>query len=556
MKRSPQDDQLNTLIDKYVDQFKQHLPTKEEQLELVVNDLANACRTLSNDMCNNLSTILQKKGLVDHIYQLLLNDNIKLSLHAELYMLLHSMYVESNKTLDNQEKLLTAIINEMIQLSETKEDMKQDVHLLIAVVTVLIDFIEFSQEYSANISTSPLLVQLIHMLNPTKQPYTIPIHVAKLLVVLTDDNQLCTELLTQKVPDYYDTLTNLCKSTLPSALRICYATILHNIHPVINKTIPYIFPIITKVLDVNVIDQLMKTFQEKETNPMTDLFVDDAEDVQQLLLDASAMKTALELITNITTFEVEPHPLIKKSIEESKIPTNLIDIIQHPIPKTNNIIVNLIETSFSALNNVLLMIDSNYTVTFNNKDSNFMDILEPILVNIVNNCSESTDPIDHITLDGSMMCYHRILLKSNKTIEEVPQVFWELIRKVQTYDVNTLDEEIHIIITLCYILSVHGKTKQAPLEDIAKFVINVLELPLTESTEQLYDAVLNVIVDIFPEKECNDVIISTGLFAVVKKNYKEYITYTLSHLTEDDTSLEEVINNLERFIKYKTDQGL
>ncbi|EKE40028.1 hypothetical protein ENUP19_0251G0006 [Entamoeba nuttalli] len=572
MKRS-EPDNIEHIINNFIQQFEQKVPTKEEDRSDFCYNLSNTCKTLAMEMSNDLAIVLVKRGLMEMIYKLLLKDDIKLDLHADLYFLIHAMYQDNNKTIEKQSKLLTLMMNQMSHMIDIKESMKEDVHLLENIINVLIDFCEYSPEYLANITTSPLLIHLINLLNPTEEPYNIPINVSRLLVVLTDDNQLCVELLTQKIPQYYDILTKLCDSKLPDSMKICYATILHNIHPVIHKTLPIILPIILRTIDCSIIEQYetIKTqlethsIQTKQNNKENeedelniDIFVKTSNELKTITTKIKAMKMGIELLTNITTFDDEPNPVIKKNIEESKIPEILVKIIQHPINKTEPLIVSIIETTFSALNNVLLILDNSYQIEINGTHSTMAQILFPLLSQYIKkNSLANLNTIERALLDGSLMCYHRLLLKGNiETEKSEYTIMWELTRKYQQYTPLQCQSELPTIINLCYILSIIGKEEKAPLRSIALFVKNMLSIKLEETTEILYDAVLNIVLDLFAEENTNEILKTTGLYKTIKEHYKSFISYTLEHIREDDTSLEDVINNLERYIDYKTKQGL
>ena len=93
---------------------------------------------------------------------------------------------------------------------------------------------------------------------------------------------------------------------------------------------------------------------------------------------------------------------------------------------------------------------------------------------------------------------------------------------------------MNIIITMCYILSIIGKAKKSPIKDIAIFVIQVLGIELNENNEVVYDAVLNVVFDLFPEEECNEIIKPTGLFKILKDQYKNILTYVCCYTLNDN----------------------
>ncbi|ELP90755.1 hypothetical protein EIN_025940 [Entamoeba invadens IP1] len=555
MKRS-QPEQLESIIDKYTTSFKT-LPTdlKGENLELYCYDLINSVNALSSGMTSDLVDILQKKGIMPILYEQLLNDKTREMLHADLLSFIHVMYLKLEDILAKQDKLLILLINELVQLKDIKEDQTDETLLLSALTTLLADFCEYSPEYSSTVTTSQVLVPLIHMLNPTTFPYSIPISSARLLIVLTDDNQLFTEMLTQKVPNYFDILTGLCKADYPDFLKIYYATILNNIHPIMNKTLPSILPVLEKLIKAEVLENYNKTRDIGKDTP--DIFIIKNEEKDNATKLAEALKIALELLTNVSTFDEKPNGEIKKYLETSQAIGVLCELVKTKAVH-DTFMVSLIETAFSCLNNALLVVDPSFQITIEDKKVLLSDTLYLVLKDVIKeNADPQNDSVKQTLLDGALMCLHRLLLKETRALPvSAFEIVWTIIEKYSKYAQDKLQMDGQTVCTLSYICSILGKLKDAPLTQIAVFVKNALQVTLMESTEVLYDAILNVVVDVFPEVECNAVLIQTELYKIVKEHYKAFMNYSLEHIREDDNSLEEVINNLENFIEYKSKQGL
>lgn len=557
MKRS-EPESIETIINNYINKFKEPIPKGEDKLQEYCYELGNSCITLATEMGSNLAKVLINKGIMDILYKLLLKDELRLLLHSELYNLIHSMFEEYNQTLDKQEKLLSVVLNEFETLLEITEEMKTEIDLLQSIILILIDFSNFSSDYLATITISPVLIELINMLKPKQEPFIIPITVSKLLVVLTEENPLCVELLTQKMPKYFDILNQMCTSQFPNTLKICYSTILYNVHPIINKTIPIIFPIIQQTIDKQFVIEYEEINNKKlELDTADDLFIYESSNLEKTKMQVEAMKMGLELLTNISTFDDKPNVLVKKYIEESNIILKLIEILQLPMNKSNTLLMGIIETVFGCLNNLFLVFN-NEDFTVKKEDGveiNIGEILYPLLLNCIKeNINAHNDSFEKSLLNYSLMCYHSLLMIEKKGIDSQYEIITDLFKSYKQKALIDCEKELQTINNLCYITSIIGKHGKISLEMIAEFVKYMMNIKLEESTEIFYDAILNVVVDLFAEEDTNDVLKKTGLFTLIQKQYEPLLRYSLDHLREDDTSLEDIINNIERFIDYKKNQ--